>query len=592
MSRHELGWLEFGLVAVVCWGTAGSGAQSCDPRGGLQFREVAKADGIDFRHHANQTKMRYLLETMGSGVGLIDFDNDGRLDIFFVNGAAFPDPNPDTRAPVKSSPGYWNRLYHQKPDGSFEDVTAKAGLAGEDYGMGVAVGDYDNDGFDDLFVSGFAHNHLYHNNGDGTFTDVSASAGVSGEGWSSSALWVDLDQDGLLDLVVLRYLDWNFDDRNCPTPDGQRSYCEPKSFPAIEPLVYHNDGHGHFTEVGRKIGLGKPGKGLGIAMSDYNRDGKIDLFVANDGMDEFLLRNNGDGTFAETGVSANVATDDNGRNFAGMGVVFQDLNNDGLPDVAVGVLAQQTYPLFVNRGDGTFDYASATAGLTRLTMAHSAWGLAALDSDNRGQLDLIAAQGHVNADIKKDNPQLNYLEPPLLLHREGSAYKDISACLGSLAAEPFAGRGLAVGDLDNDGLTDVVMTGNDGRAFVLHNASRGTHHWTTLQLVGVASNRDGIGAEVRVVTGKAAQVATVTTGGSYASSSDKRVHFGLGDDDLIKSIEIRWPSGARQTIAAPPAERFLTITEGKGITAVSCGNRPCPPTAAITSRATAGHAAH
>ncbi|WP_058188310.1 CRTAC1 family protein [Terracidiphilus gabretensis] len=569
-------WKAAALVAcILCNGIQMTHSQSCDQSLGIHFTEKAAAYGVNFHHRANHTSMSYPLEVMGSGVALLDYDNDGRLDIFLVNGAAFPDPNPSKQAPQKSGPEYWNRLYHQKSDGSFEDVTAKAGLAGEGYGMGVAVGDYDNDGNEDLFVTGFPHNHLYHNNGNGTFTDVTDAAGVAGEGWSTSAAWVDLDQDGFLDLVVLRYFKWDFDDKDCPTPDGVRSYCDPKVFPAIEPLVYRNDKHGHFVEVARKIGIDKPSKGLGIAIADYNRDGKIDVYVANDGMDEFLYRNKGNGTFEETGVSANVATDENGRNFAGMGVVFEDLNNDGLPDIVVTDLAQQTYPLFLNQGNGTFDYASSTAGLTRLTMSHSAWGIQALDAGNRGVRDLIAAQGHVNVDIQKDNPQLNYLEPPLLLRNAGRVYQDASACLGDISKQPFAGRGLATGDLDNDGLVDVVMTGNDGQAYILHNESSKARHWITIQLVGVQSNRDGIGAEVRVTTAKTKQFATVSTSGSYESSSDKRVHFGLGDEDSVKSVEIRWPSGAKQTIVPPSTDRFYTVTEGKGVTAVSCGKHPC-----------------
>jgi hypothetical protein len=569
------------LAGIILCGNSILQAQNGNQSPDVRFVEKSSAYGIDFRHHANHTSMSYPLEVMGSGVALFDFDNDGRLDMFFVNGAFFPDPNPGKEPPRKTGPEYWNRLYHQKADGTFEDVTVKAGLAGEGYGMGVAVGDYDNDGFEDLFVSGFPENHLYHNNGNGTFTDVTREAGVAGAGWSTSAIWVDLDQDGFLDLVVLRYLDWNFDDKYCPTPDGQRSYCDPKAFPAIVPLVYHNDGHGHFEEVGQKVGLAKPGKGLGVAIADYNRDGKIDLFIANDGMPEFLYRNKGDGTFEEVGLSANVATDDNGRTFAGMGVVFQDLNNDGLADLVVGDLAQQTYALFLNHGDGTFDYSSAAAGLTRLTMAHSGWGVQSIDTDNHGWKDLIIAQGHVNVDIQKDNPQLHYLEPPMLLRNSGHGYLDISSQLGEISNLPMAGRGLATGDLDNDGRTDVVIASNDGRAFALHNETRTTHHWITLELVGGPSNRDAIGAEVWVETAKTLQAATVTTGGSYLSSSDKRVHFGLGDEETVRAVEIRWPSGTRETLHLPSVDRFYTVTEGKGITAVSCGNKPC--TAPVSS---------
>jgi len=550
-------------------------AQNSTRAAEVQFVEKAAAYGIDFHHRANHTSMSYPLEVMGSGVALFDMDNDGHLDMFFVNGASFPDPNPGKEPPRKTGPEFWNRLYHQKADGTFEDVTAKAGLGSEGYGMGVAVGDYDNDGFEDLFVAGFPESHLYHNNGNGTFTDVTREAGVASAGWATSAIWVDLDQDGYLDLVVLRYLDWNFDDKYCPTPDGKRSYCDPKAFPAIAPLVYHNDGKGHFEEVAQKLGLAKPGRELGVAIADYDRDGKIDLFIANDGMPEFLYHNKGNGTFEEVGLSASVATDDNGRSFAGMGVVFQDLNNDGLPDLLVGDLAQQVYSLFLNHGDGTFDYSSASAGLTRLSMAHSGWGLQALDADNHGWKDLIVAQGHVNVDIQKDNPQLHYLEPPMLLRNTGRGFEDISARLGDAQSMTMAGRGVAVGDLDNDGLVDVVIASNDGRAYVLHNQSQTSHHWVTLQLVGGASNRDAIGAEVRMVTAKAQQMATVTTGGSYQSSSDKRVHFGLGDEGAIQSVQIRWPSGAAETLHLTAVDRFYTITEGKGVTAVFCGTKPC-----------------
>jgi hypothetical protein len=551
-------------------------AQSCDPQLGIHFAEQAAQLGLNFTHHAHHSSMSYPLEVMGSGVALFDFDNDNRLDVFFANGASFPDPNTDKQAPRKSDAADWNRLFHQKADGSFEDVTAKAGLAGEDYSMGVAVGDYDNDGYEDLFIAGFPRNHLYHNNGNGTFTDVTTQAGMTEGGWSTSAAWVDLDQDGLLDLVVLRYFQWNFDDRDCPTPDGRRSYCDPKIFSAITPLVYHNDGHGHFSEVAARTGFNKPGKGLGIAIADYDRDGKIDVFVANDGMDEFLYRNRGKGIFEETAISANVATDDNGRDYAGMGVVFADLNHDGLPDIVVDNLALQAFAYYQNRGDGTFDYASAATNIGRLTMAHSGWGLAAIDAANTGQSDLIGARGHVNVDIKKDNPQLSYLEPPMLLRNAGHSFEDISSCLGEIATEPFAGRGLAVGDVDNDGRTDVIITANDGRAYLLHNESDPKHHWITFKLVGTTSNRDAIGAEVHLTSSTLSQWATVSTTGSYESSSDRRVHFGLGSEAAASKAEIRWPSGAKEAITLPAPDRFYTITEGKGITDVLCGNMPCP----------------
>lgn len=571
-----------GLLTIVygslCW-TGATNAQRCDPALGIAFVESAHNDGIDFQHRAHHSSMSYPLEVMGSGVALFDFDNDGRLDVFLVNGASFPDHNPKAEVPRKAGPEDWNRLYRQKADGTFEDVTAKAGLAGEGYGMGAAVGDYDNDGNEDLYVTGFPQSQLYHNNGNGTFTDVTVQAGVQAAGWATSAVWVDIDGDGLLDLVVLRYFQWNFDPKYCPTPDGKQSYCDPKVFPPISPLVYHNEGNGRFTEVSQKIGLSKPGKGLGVAIADYDRDGKIDIVVANDGIEQYLYRNKGNGTFEETGLSANVATDDNGRTYAGMGVVFEDLNNDGLSDIAIDDLALQTFALYRNRGDGTFDYASASMGITRATMAHSGWGIRAIDAGNDGWKDLMVARGHVNVDIRKDNPQLSYREAPALLRNTGRGFEDISGCLGEIAAQPFAGRGLATGDIDNDGRVDAVITGNDGRAFVLHNKSASLkgapHHWISIALVGKASNRDGIGAEIRVTTSKGLQSATVSTGGSYASSSDKRVHFGLGAEDAVRAVEIRWPSGGKETIHPAELDRFYTVTEGLGITSVGCGNKVC-----------------
>src|SRR3989454_1154012 len=286
-----------------------------------KFTDVANALGLRFQYMSSHTPKHYLPETMGGGVALFDYDNDGRLDIFLVNGAPLQDPTPKGSIPQKAGPAYWNRLFHQKPDGTFEDVTEKAGLQGFGYGMGVAVGDYDNDGFEDLYVTAYGGNKLYHNNGDGTFSDVTEKAGVAGAGWSTSAAWVDLDNDGLLDLVVLRYLQWDFDDIWCGEhKEGYRAYCHPDVFQPISPLVYHNDGNGHFTEVSQKNGLSKAGKALGIALADYDRDGHIDLFVANDSMVEFLYHNKGNGTFEEVGLLSEVAVDGDGRTYAGLGV--------------------------------------------------------------------------------------------------------------------------------------------------------------------------------------------------------------------------------------------------------------------------------
>jgi hypothetical protein len=526
------------------------------------FVDITAAKGLRFQYQASRTSRKYLLETMGAGVALFDYDNDGRLDIFLVNGTPLRDPTEKGTIPQKSGPEYWNRLYHQKQDGSFEDVTEKAGLQGTGYGMGVAVGDYDNDGYEDLYVTAYGGNKLYHNNGDGTFSDVTEKAGVSGSGWSTSAAWVDLDGDGYLDLVVLRYLQWDFTEVWCGEhKEGHRAYCHPDLFKPIAPLVYHNDGKGHFTEVSEKIGLSKPGKGLGLAYADYDRDGKIDIFVANDSMVQFLYRNRGNGTFEEVGLFSQVALDGDGRTYAGMGVDFADYNNDGFPDLVVTDLANQRYALYENSRDGTFAYSSFSSGLGRMTLGHSGWGVRYLDYDNDGWKDLLIAQGHDLDTIELTTPNLRYREPMLLARNTGSGFVDVSAESGHVFHQSWVARGMAIGDIDNDGRVDAVVTTNDGPAYILHNETPTQNHWLTLKLVGHKSNRDAIGAEVKLVTAKGAQVAAVSIAGSYLSSSDKRVHFGLGAETVGQSLEIRWPSGIVQILRQVSADQVLQIDE-------------------------------
>jgi hypothetical protein len=527
-----------------------------------KFNDATSALGINFEYIASHTSKKYLIETMGSGVALFDYDNDGRLDIFVVNGASLSDPTPKGTIPQKAGPKDWNRLYHQKSDGTFEDVTEKAGLQGVGYGMGVAVGDYDNDGFEDLYVTAYGGNKLYHNNGDGTFTDVTEKAGVAGSGWSTSAAWVDLDGDGLLDLIVLRYLQWDFEDIWCgERREGYRAYCHPDSFHAIAPLVYHNDGKAHFTEIAEKAGLGLPGKGLGIAFADYDRDGRLDFFVANDSMPEFLYHNKGGGKFEEVALDSGVALNGEGHSYAGMGVDFADYNNDGLPDLVVTDLASQMYALYRNNGDGTFTYDSYPSGIGRMTMKHSGWGVRFLDYDNDGWKDLLITQGHDLDTIQLTFPDLRYKEPMLLAKNTGKDFVDVSAEGGEVFRRAWVGRGLAIGDIDNDGRLDAVVTTNDGGIHVLHNSTQTQNHWLTLELVGHQSNRDAIGAEVKVVTAKGSQWATVTTAGSYLSSSDKRVHFGLGSEALSRTIDIRWPSGIRQTLRDIRGDQILQVQE-------------------------------
>src|ERR1035438_1117614 len=479
-------------------GQASSNQLAASSQGAAKFTDKTSTLDLKFEYVASHTSRKYLIETMGSGVALFDYDNDGRLDIFAVNGAPLSDPTPKGTIPQKTGPKYWNRLYHQKPDGTFEDVTEKAGLQGVGYGMGVAVGDYDNDGYEDLYVTGYGGNRLYHNNGNGTFTDVTERAGVGGSGWSTSAAWVDLDGDGLLDLIVL---------------------------------------------------------------ATYDQDGHLDIFIANDSMPEFLYHNKGDGTFEEVALTSGVAVDGEGHTYAGMGVDFADYNNDGLPDLVVTDLASQMYALYRNNGDRTFTYDSYPSGIGRMTMTHSGWGVRFMDYDNDGWKDLLINQGHDLDTIQLTFPNLRYRETMLLARNTGKGFVDVSAEAGTIFQQAWVGRGLAIGDIDNDGRLDAVVTSNDGGLYVLHNATQTQNHWLTLELVGHRSNRDAIGAEVKLVAAKGSQMATVTTAGSYLSSSDKRVHFGLGPETVVGTIEIRWPSGIRQTIKNVPGDQILKVDE-------------------------------
>jgi len=527
------------------------------------FLDLREKSGIDFQLLSSRTPQKYLIETMPGGVAMLDYDGDGFEDLFFVNGAQIQNPMPRGAEPDKSDPKYWNRLYHNNGDGTFTDVTAKAGLEGRGYGMGVAVGDYDNDGHPDLYVTNFGRNILYHNNGDGTFTDVTEKAGVGGGGWSSSALFIDYDRDGYLDLFVARYLDWDFSHNPpCGAPEhGQRAYCHPDVFKSVSYFLYHNNHDGTFTDVSAKSGIASaPGRGLGSALNDYDRDGWPDILVANDAIAEQLFHNNHDGTFSEVAMTAGLAYDEDGRAFSGMGVAFEDYDNDGWPDIFIGDLANQKYALFHNV-KGSFQYVSGMTGVARMTMAHSGWGTALVDYDNDGWKDLFVAQAHVMDNIQYFQGNVHYLEPLLLLRNVQGRFEDVSAQSG----EPFrtlqAARGAAFGDLDNDGQIDVVVSCLDGKPLVLRNQG-GPNHWLTIDTVGTASNRDGIGARLHLVgESGASQFATVSTGGGYFSANDKRVHFGLGRDRSVRSLEIAWPSGAVQTLRDLAVDRILTVRE-------------------------------
>jgi len=534
----------------------------------MGFVDVTEKSGIHFLHQAPHTSRKYLLETMGSGVAFFDCDGDGRLDVIFVNGARYTDPTPKGMVPQKAGPEDWNRLYHQKKDGTFEDVTEESGLKGVGYGMGVAVGDYDNDGNEDVFITGYGGNRLYHNNGNCKFTDVTESAGVGGGGWSMSAAWIDLDNDGLLDLVVVRYVTWDWNDLWCGQPNN-RGICHPDNFPPITMLVYHNDGNGHFTEESAKLGLNKPCKGLGIAIGDYDRDGRLDIFVANDSMEEFLFHQNADGTFKEVGLESGVAVNGDGHTFAGMGVDLADYDNDGYPDLVVSDLANQRYALFHNEHDGVFNYATDATGLGTITQLHSGWSLRFLDFDNDGWKDLLIAQGHDMDTVEKSFPMLRYREPMMLLRNTGHRFVDVSSISGPAFQQQWVGRGMAIGDFDNDGRVDAVVTTNGGSAHLLHNENSSANHWLTLRLIGHRSNRDGIGALVHVTTSTNSQWVTVTTASGYLSSSDRRAHFGLGTESTAQSVEIRWPSGTLQILKDVAADRILDVDEPVGVSPAS-----------------------
>jgi hypothetical protein len=529
----------------------------------IEFEDVTAKSGIRFQHQASRTSRKYLPESMGAGVAIFDYDNDGWLDLFFVNGAKLQDPMARGSSPDKSDPRYWNRLYHNNRDGTFTDITEKAGLQGRLYGMGVATGDYDNDGNVDLLVTNLGGNILYHNNGDGTFTDVTAKAGVGGSGWCTGACFVDYDRDGSLDLMVSRYVQWDFSEVYCGEHrPGYRAYCHPDQFEPITHFMFHNNGDGTFTDLSKKCGIASsPGKGLGVAIDDFDGDGWPDIFVANDSVAEQLFRNNHEGTFTEVALISGLGYDQNGHAFAGMGADFGDYKNTGWPSVFVNALANQKYKLFRN-DKGTFEDVTDSIGLGASTLSHSGWGAKWIDYDNDGWLDLFVAQGHVMDNIQLTEPSLRYLEPPLLLRNDQGRFSNVSPQSGSIFTTPIAARGAAFGDLDNDGRVDVAINCNDGPAIILHNRVGNGNHWLILNLTGTSSNRDAIGSKIRLVTESGQQQTRfLSTAGSYLAASDKRAHFGLGSSKKIRLIEITWPSGIVQRLESVSADQILQVKE-------------------------------
>jgi hypothetical protein len=532
----------------------------------VTFTDITSAAGITFKHSASATSQKYLPESMGAGVALLDYDNDGRLDLFFTNGARLDDPMLKGAMPDKRDAKYWNRLYHQKPDGAFEDVTVRAGVKGEGYSMGAAAGDYDNDGWIDLYVTGYGVNILYRNDGDGTFTDVSKRLGVMAAGWGTSAAWLDYDRDGRLDLFIARYMVWDFERGSiyCGDPrPGLRAYCHPDNFKGETNLLYHQKADGSFEDVSATSKIADPnGKGLGVAIADFDGDRWPDIVVANDSVRQSLYRNRGDGTFEDIALPAGIGYDENGKTFAGMGVDAADYDDDGHPDIFMTALSNETYPLFHNNGDKTFTYETNATGIGQATVLYSGWGMRFIDVDNDGPRDIFVAQGHVLDTIEKTSSYLKYKQPPLLMRNTGKGFISISATAGQTFSASLAARGAAAGDINNDGQADIVIGVIDSAPIVLR--SNGTkNHWLGLSLIGTKSNRSAIGARVTVTDGAGRKrIYDVTPAGSYLSSSDPRLLIGLGASTSVRSIEILWPSNRTQIIENPAIDLYHTIKEG------------------------------
>ena len=527
----------------------------------IEFDNAIGASKISFILSNSVSPQRYSIETMMGGVAVFDYNNDGLLDIFFANGAAIPSLE-------KTNSDDYNRLFRSNGDGTFTDVTESAGLEGIGYSMGVAAADYDNDGFVDLYVAGVNANQLFHNNGDGTFTDVTEKAGVSGripgygKPWAVTAGWFDFDNDGRLDLLVVNYL--NYDIRTATLCHIQEypAYCSPDGFQGTPNILYRNNGDGTFTDVSAQSHISKyVGKGLGVAFADYDDDGFTDIFVSNDTFPNFLLHNNGDGTFTDVALEAGVAFTGNGKTVAGMGADFRDLDNDGRPDIFHTAMFGNTFPLYRNLGGGQFEDATNEAGLTILTSRFTAWGTGAFDFDNDGRKDLFAAGSDIldNADAAVHRP---FALPNLLFRNKGNlTFEEVGARAGLGFSSTAAHRGAAFGDFNNDGKMDIVVSVLNGTPELLMNRSRNQNHWIVLNLVGVKSNRDGLGTRVKITTSEGDQYNEATTAVGYNSSSDKRVHFGLGEATVIDKIELRWPSGVTQMLTKVKADQILTVTE-------------------------------
>ena len=528
-------------------------------KGDRVFREAATEAGLEFTHVSSFSPKKYLVEIMGSGCAFLDYDGDGWLDIFLVNGGAVPGVSQETDIS--------HALFRNLRNGRFENVTRKAGLrAHKQFGMGVAVGDFDNNGWDDLYLTYFpGPNQLYRNNGDGMFTDVSLEAGVgAGNYWSSGAAFCDYDNDGFLDLYVARYANFTYENhRNC-VQKGRPVYCSPREYGGTPDLLFHNNRDGTFADVSLPSGISSvTAKGLGVVGADLDGDGLPEIYVANDTEPNFLFKNRADGTFEETALLAGVSVDDNGRPQSGMGIAFSDYDRDGLFDVAVTNLATEYLTLYQNLGKLSFDDVSSRLDLKRPTSRYTGFGAGFVDFDNDGIQDVFVANGHID-DMGVLTPGVPWEQPKLLLQGKGKQFADVSSKHGAALLKPQLGRGAAFGDYDNDGDIDILVSSCGGRPMLLRNEGGNQQHWLSLKLQGRESNRNGIGATVIVRAGRSIQYFQVIGGGSYLSASDFRVHAGLGSALQVDRVEVRWPSGSIDLFGPISSNQFIVVQEGKG----------------------------
>ncbi|OLD79650.1 MAG: hypothetical protein AUF67_15315 [Acidobacteria bacterium 13_1_20CM_58_21] len=529
----------------------------------VRYVDVARSSGISFQHDNAASPEKYLIETMGSGCGWIDYDQNGLLDLYLVNGAS--------RRANTSKHALRSALYRNNGDGTFTDVTIKAGVDAEGlFGMGAAVGDYDNDGCPDLFVLGYGRCILFHNNGNGTFTDVTDRAGVGNiRKWGSSAAWFDYDNDGLLDLVIANYVDWS-PEQNFWCGDkgpGLRSYCHPDVYRGQPPTLYHNNGDGTFSDVSKRSGVGiRPGNGLGVVTFDYDNDGWQDIFITNDQMPNFLFHNNRDGTFREIGYSAGVAVGIDGQFEAGMGTDAADTTGSGRSDLIVTHLDQQLARLYQNVGEGYFEDATFRSKISYATFHLSGFGTRFMDYDNDGARDLFMANGHVLDNIQRYHAETTYAEPKLMFRNVGHGiFENVSDQLGPDFLLPRVSRGAAIGDFDNDGDLDIIISNNGQAPQLLRNDGGNANHWFQLLLIGTRSNRDAVGARVKVTAGDLVLYDEKKGGMSYQSAQDPRLHFGLGQHPTVEEVEIKWPSGELTKLTNIKSDQILAIEEGKGL---------------------------